>query len=110
MSRRIRFQIVIAVVSSFIVLGLMSYLAVSRAAVTRPTAGGTYIEGVIGVPSSLNPLVTDTSKDIAANDVHALIFDGLVRIGLDGTPEPALAESWILTRPAPSTHSRCGAM
>ena len=94
MSRRIRFQIVIAVISSFMVLGLMSYLAVSRAAVTRPTAGGTYIEGVIGIPSSLNPLVTDTSKDLAAADVHALIFDGLVRIGIDGTPEPALAESW----------------
>lgn len=94
MSRRIRFQIVIAVVSSLLVLGLMSYLAVSRAAVSRPTAGGTYIEGVIGTPTTLNPLVSDTSKDLAAADVHALVFDGLVRIGLDGMPEPSLAESW----------------
>lgn len=94
MSRRIRFQIVIAVISSLLVLGLMSYLAVSRAAVSRPTAGGSYIEGVVGVPTTLNPLVSDTSKDLAAADVHALIFDGLVRIGLDGTPEAGLAESW----------------
>jgi peptide/nickel transport system substrate-binding protein len=94
MSRRIRIQIVIAVVSSFLVLGLMSYLAVSRAAVSRPTAGGTFIEGIVGVPTTLNPLVSDTSKDQAAADVHALVFDGLVRIGLDGSPEPGLAESW----------------
>jgi len=94
MSRRIRIQIVIAVVSSFLVLGLMSYLAVSRAAVSRPTAGGTFIEGIVGVPTTLNPLVSDTSTDQAAGDVHALVFDGLVRIGLDGSPEPGLAESW----------------
>lgn len=94
MSRRIRFQIVIAVVSSLLVLGLMSYLAVSQSAVSRPTAGGTYVEGVIGVPTTLNPLVSDTSNDLAAADVHALVFDGLVRIGLDGMPEAGLAESW----------------
>ncbi len=94
MSRRIRIQIVIAVVSSFLVLGLMSYLAVSRAAVSRPTAGGTFIEGIVGVPTTLNPLVSDTSKDQAAADVDALVFDGLVRIGFDGSPEPGLAESW----------------
>lgn len=94
MSRRIRFQIVIAVVSSLLVLGLMSYLAVSRAAVSRPTAGGTFVEGIVGSPTTLNPLVSDTSKDLAAADVHALIFDGLVRIDLDGTPSAGLAESW----------------
>jgi hypothetical protein len=64
------------------------------AAVSRPTAGGTFIEGIVGVPTTLNPLVSDTSKDQAAADVHALVFDGLVRIGLDGSPEPGLAESW----------------
>lgn len=94
MSRRIRFQIVIAVVSSVVVLGLMAYLALSRAVVSRPSAGGSYIEGVVGLPTSLNPLIGDTGRDLAAADVQALIFDGLVRINLDGTPGPGLAESW----------------
>ncbi|MFZ9858085.1 MAG: peptide ABC transporter substrate-binding protein [Roseiflexaceae bacterium] len=94
MSRRIRFQIVIAVVSSVIVLGLMTYLALSRAVVSRPSAGGSYIEGVVGLPTSLNPLIGDTGRDLAAADVQTLIFDGLVRINLDGTPGPGLAESW----------------
>lgn len=94
MSRRIRFQIVIAVISSIVVLGLMAYLAVARSAVSRPIAGGTYVEGVVGLPTTLNPLVSDTTKDLASADVQSLVFDGLVRIGLDGLPEPGLAESW----------------
>jgi peptide/nickel transport system substrate-binding protein len=94
MSRRIRFQIVIAVVSSVVVLGLMAYLALSRAVVSRPSAGGSYTEGVVGLPTSLNPLIGDTGRDLAAADVQSLIFDGLVRINLDGTPGPGLAESW----------------
>jgi peptide/nickel transport system substrate-binding protein len=94
MSRRIRFQIVIAVVSSVVVLGLMAYLALSRAVVSRPSAGGSYIEGVVGLPTSLNPLIGDTGRDLAAADVQTLIFDGLVRINLDGTLGPGLAESW----------------
>lgn len=94
MSRRIRFQILIAVVSSVVVLGLMAYLALSRAVVSRPSAGGSYVEGVVGLPTSLNPLVGDAGRDLAAADVQTLIFDGLVRINLDGTPGPGLAESW----------------
>jgi peptide/nickel transport system substrate-binding protein len=94
MSRRIRFQIMIAVISSTLVLGLMAYLAVSRAAVSRPIAGGAYVEGIVGLPTTLNPLVSDITKDPASADVQSLVFDGLVRIGLDGLPEPGLAESW----------------
>lgn len=94
MSRRIRLQIVITVISSMLVLGLMAYVAVTRAAVSRPIEGGAYIEGVPSIPTTLNPLVSDTTTDLAAADVHAVIFDGLVRIGMDGGFEPGLAEKW----------------
>ncbi|MFM2310476.1 MAG: hypothetical protein RLY87_2598 [Chloroflexota bacterium] len=94
MSRRIRLQIVITVISSMLVLGLMAYVAVTRAAVSRPIEGGAYIEGIPGIPTTLNPLVSDSTSDLAAADVHAVIFDGLVRVGLDGSFEPALAEKW----------------
>ncbi len=94
MARRIRWQILIAVLSSALVLGLMGYLAVTNAAVPRPLAGGAYIEGVAGTPRSLNPLLSDPARDPVAEDVRALIFDGLMRIGVDGLPEPALAQSW----------------
>lgn len=72
----------------------MGYLAVTSAAVSRPLSGGAYVEGVPGTPQQLNPLLSDPARDPAAEDVRALIFDGLMRIGLDGLPEPALAQSW----------------
>ncbi len=94
MARRIRWQILIAAISSVLVLSLMGYLAVTTAAVPRPISGGAYIEGVVGVPQQLNPLVSDPARDPVAADIRALLFDGLMRIGPDGLPEPALAESW----------------
>src|SRR5215218_10591698 len=72
----------------------MSYLAVTTAAVPRPLSGGAYVEGVVGIPQQLNPLVSDPARDPIAADIRALLFDGLMRIGPDGLPEPALAASW----------------
>jgi len=51
-----------------------------------------YVEGVVGSNSKVNPLFVyqnDVDRDIAA-----LVFSGLTRLSADGTPEPALAESW----------------
>jgi peptide/nickel transport system substrate-binding protein len=93
-ARRIRWQILIAACSAALVLSLMGYLAVTRAAVPRPLAGGAYVEGLTSLPQQLNPLVSDPARDPAAADLRALIFDGLMRIGVDGLPEPALAQSW----------------
>lgn len=95
MARRIRWQILIAALSSVLVLGLMGYLAVTNAAVSRPLAGGTYVEGLQAVPQQLNPLLSDPARDPAAADVRALLFDGLTRIGSDGLPELALAQSVV---------------
>src|SRR5262245_37890562 len=94
MARRIRWQLLIAAVSSSLVLILMSYLALTSAAVARPLTGGVYIEGVTSLPQQLNPLVSDPASDPTAADLQALLFEGLMRIGTDGLPEPALAQSW----------------
>ena len=66
----------------------------TTAAVPRPLSGGAYVEGAAGVPQQLNPLVSDPARDPVAADIRALLFDGLMRIGADGLPEPSLAESW----------------
>jgi peptide/nickel transport system substrate-binding protein len=94
MARRIRWQILIAAVSSLVVLGLMSYLAITTASVPRPLSGGVYVEAITDTPAQLNPLVANPAADPAAADIHALVFDGLMRIGPDGLPEPALAQFW----------------
>ena len=96
MARRIRWQILIASISALAVLILMSYLALNRASVARPLAGGDYIEGVIGAPVHLNPLVVDPAADPVAADIQRLVFEGLTRPGPDGLPMPALAESWAV--------------
>ncbi|HNP70684.1 MAG TPA: peptide ABC transporter substrate-binding protein [Kouleothrix sp.] len=95
MARRIRWQILIAAFGALLVLGLMGYLAVTRAAVLHPLAGGAYVEGLPAVPQQLNPLLSDAAADPAAADLRALLFDGLMRIGADGRPELALAQSVI---------------
>ncbi|MGB9751930.1 MAG: ABC transporter substrate-binding protein [Roseiflexus castenholzii] len=96
MARRIRWQILIAAISSLTVLLLMSYLALTRASVARPLTGGDYVEGVVGAPLHLNPLLVDPAADPVAADLHRLIFEGLTRPGPDGLPMPALAESWTV--------------
>jgi peptide/nickel transport system substrate-binding protein len=94
MTRRIRWQILIAAVSSLLVLGLMGYLALSTVAVSQPLAGGAYVEGLTTPPQQLNPLVSNIARDPGGADIQALLFDGLMRIGPDGLPEEGLAESW----------------
>ncbi len=94
MARRIRWQIVIATFSGLLIVGLLSRVALMNTAVSSPLTGGTYVEAVIGVPSQPIPLLNDPLLDPAGRDLAALLFDGLTRIGIDGLPEPALAESW----------------
>lgn len=94
MARRIRWQIVVAAVSSLFVLLLLGQLALATTAVADPLPGGTYREAVPGAPAQLIPLFNDPRTDPTGRDIGALLFDGLMRIGADGLPEPALAEDW----------------
>lgn len=95
MTRRIRWQILIAVVSSLLVLILMTAVVLTQTSVSRPAAGGIYRELIVGAPQQLNPLVANTSLDQPSRDVQQLIFDGLLRLDRDGLPLPALAESFV---------------
>jgi peptide/nickel transport system substrate-binding protein len=97
MARRIRWQILIAAVSSLLVLGVMGYLALRTVAVSHPLAGGEYVEGLTTPPQQLNPLLGDTAHDPSGADIQALLYDGLMRIGPDGLPEEALAQSWDIS-------------
>ena len=55
-------------------------------------APGRYVEGVVGTPERINPLFTRLNE--VDGDLAALLFNGLTRIGGDGTPQPDLAERW----------------
>ena len=60
-----------------------------------PSPRDRYVEGVVGVPGRVNPLFAGRNPVDA--DLAALIFNGLTRLGADGTPLPDLAERWEIT-------------
>lgn len=57
-----------------------------------PTSGGTYIEGLAGMPRFINPLLSQNSQ--VDSDLCALIFNGLTRMNPQGQVGPDLAERW----------------
>jgi peptide/nickel transport system substrate-binding protein len=65
-----------------------------RAGAAGGGASTRYVEAVVGHPGPINPLL---ANDDATRDVTALVFDGLMRIAGDGTPEPDLAARWDVT-------------
>ena len=82
----------------FIVVALVSLMAiVSAGAVLLDQAertgvvaanGGTYIEGVVGQPQYLDPILAATDVD---EDVVRLVFSGLTQLDRDGSVIPDLA-------------------
>jgi peptide/nickel transport system substrate-binding protein len=100
MVSRIRWQILIAVVSALAIFGWLGALALSAAAELEPLAGEVYVEGVVGAPQQLNPLLHDAETAPAERDLAALIFAGLTRIDEHGAAQPDLAERWTASADA----------
>ena len=90
----IRWQALLALVGLSLVLMLLSYQVQSAALCTAsvPAAGGTFVEGIVGRPTTLNPLLSDPYP--VDRELTSLLFDGLVRYDESGQIAPALAESW----------------
>ena len=57
--------------------------------------GGLLIEGMIGAPQYLNPLLSDRNPVDAA--IADLLFDGLLRYDKSGRLIPALATEWMVS-------------
>jgi peptide/nickel transport system substrate-binding protein len=60
-----------------------------------PKAGGKYVEGIVGQPAYINPLLSQTSE--ADADLSALVYDGLFVHDVNGQPVPRLAESFSVS-------------
>jgi len=81
----------------FIVLGvaaiafLVYQFIIPRDTVVVPADGGTYVEGVVGAPKNVNPLLCQLNE--ADRDLCNLAFVGLTRLNESGEAVPALAES-----------------
>lgn len=59
-----------------------------------PQFGGTYHEGIIGVPRFINPILANSDAD---RDITSLVYSGLVRKGPTGELIPDLADTWVIS-------------
>lgn len=97
MNINLRWQLLLAVVALGLVLALLSFQVQSASfcSVRVPAAGGVYIEGIVGAPQSLNPLLQDGFP--VDQELTDLLFDGLTRYDAEGVLTPVLAESWSVS-------------
>lgn len=80
-------------------LVLISLLVGARALqrqflVEVPARGGTLVEGVVGSPRFVNPLLALTDAD---RDLAALTYAGLMRVNAEGDIVPSLAEGYTVS-------------
>ncbi len=75
--------------------GLVSVFALERSLLVEvPVHGGSLVEGVLGSPRFVNPLLAITDAD---RDLAALTYAGLLGLAGDGTLRPVLAESYTVS-------------
>src|SRR5438876_1106168 len=91
--------IVVALLTLMVVVSVVTIAMDTREARVVPAYGGTYVEGVTGVPQYLNPVIAATDVD---QDIARLVFSGLTRFDRDGAIVADLGrnEDFYRTRPA----------
>lgn len=83
--------VVVALVALLAATSLAAIVSEGTDTAALPAYGGTYVEGVAGVPQYLNPLIAATSVD---QDVAQLVFSGLTRYNRSGTIVADLASAF----------------
>jgi peptide/nickel transport system substrate-binding protein len=73
-------------------LALSALVGYAVAGDVVPAPGGAYVEAAVGAPSYLNPLLA--SPGSPDDDLVALVYAGLTRVGPDGDVRPDLAAEW----------------
>ena len=76
----------------FVLWALISVSTSSQVEVS--SAGGTLREGIVGTPRFVNPILAVTKAD---EDMSALIYDGLIKLGSEGVLIPNIAESLTIS-------------
>ncbi len=97
MKINLRWQLLLAVMGMGLILALLSYQVQTASLCTTrvPAAGGTFVEGIVGAPQHLNPLLSDPYP--VDQELVSLIFDGLTTYDETGNLVPSLAESWTVS-------------
>jgi peptide/nickel transport system substrate-binding protein len=80
------------IAAAFVFWAKAFYINLTKAV---PKSGGEYIEGIVGQPLYINPLIAQTSE--ADSDLAELIYSGLFKYDKDGNIVPDLAESYSIS-------------
>jgi peptide/nickel transport system substrate-binding protein len=91
LSKHFRWQVIITLLGIALLGSLLTYLAFTFATVIVPDVGGTYVEGLVGSPQYINPILCQNQVD---RDLCSLIFNGLTKLSEKGEIVPDLAERW----------------
>jgi peptide/nickel transport system substrate-binding protein len=91
----IRWQALLALLGSLLLIALLGHLTAGRTTVLVPAAGGRYVEALVGYPRQINPLLAHYGT--AERDLCALIFSGLTRAQANGDILPDLAQAWEIS-------------
>ena len=84
-----------ALVGIACIVSLVSAFALEQSLLERvPAYGGTLVEGALGNPQFINPLLAISDAD---RDLSALTYSGLMRVSGDGTLVPSLAERYSVS-------------
>lgn len=84
--------VIFIIIFGFILLGYRYYI---NNTVVAPQSGGTFIEGMAGQPSMINPILSQTSD--VDRDLVQLIFSGLLTYDKDHNLVGDLAEKWEIS-------------
>jgi peptide/nickel transport system substrate-binding protein len=90
----LRWQLLLAAVCVAFLISLLGFQIQSAGECTTqiPSSGGRLVEGRVGQPQYLNPLLSKANP--VDQELVSLLFDGLTRYNDQGLLEPALAQSW----------------
>ena len=92
-----RGRIVLVAGLAFSLLVLVGWMGIDHFyATTRlvPANGGEYVEGIVGRPVAINPILAVSDAD---RDICSLVFSGLTRIDDQGVLSPDLARTWEIS-------------
>ena len=89
-------RIVFYVLSILVVIASLSGLYTLEQSLLKevPAYGGSLVEGEVGSPQFINPLLTISDAD---RDLYALVYAGLMGLSGNGSLVPVLAESYTLS-------------
>lgn len=72
----------------------IAYNANNNTFIEIPRVGGKHIEGIVGTPRFINPLLAISFAD---KDLTALVYSGLLTRDVEGNLQPGLAESYTIS-------------